>query len=557
MLEVASSFLFHSIRALADRVSTDTAAMRRAMRGLGYPATLSSAYSIPGKAGGEFTLCQENWHRSLGLFKLAPVTAIVATMEKASSSRLKANTLSLSDAIVLGLASSAPAQTMAVALPALVAAIGYAALLPIACAFVPMLGIALAYRHLNRWDQSAGATYTWVSKALHPYLGFVAGWVILIYYTLGTTGMTLPAGTYTLQLIAPGVANNKVAAVAVGSLWNLTVTFLLLAGIEVAARFQRALAIFEYSVLFFFAVLGIRALISGHAAASVTPAWFGIYAIKTKEFAAGILIAVFMYSGWDAAIYVNEETKNKEANPGRAAVSSVVILLFVYSLITFAYQGILDPAALQSSAGNALAVIAQRLLPGPGSLLLSVVVLLGTVACLQVAIVSASRLGFAMAEDRVMPSFFKIIHPRTGSPWAVTLFMGGINLVFLMLTAFEAGGTREMLSNIAGSLGIIASLFYALTAIAAVWQYRGVLFENVGNFVLGGLWPALGAIFLLLVVIEAVVTGAVSPAVLWSGLGASAIALPIALGIRYVGKVPSLDRSRTQAISVAKIEDLS
>jgi amino acid transporter len=479
-------------------------------------------------------------------------------MEKASGGRLKANTLSLSDAIVLGLASSAPAQTMAVALPALVAAIGYAGLLPLACAFVPMLGIALAYQHLNRWDQSAGATYTWVSKALHPYLGFVAGWVILMYYTLGTTGMTLPAGTYTLQLLVPGVANNKMAAVAVGSLWNLTVTFLLLQGIEVAARFQRALAVFEYSVLFFFAILGIRALISGHAAASVTSAWFGLSgASKTKEFVAGTLIAVFMYSGWDAAIYVNEETKNKERNPGRAAVSSVVILLVVYSLITFAYQGILDPAALQSSAGNALAVIAQRLLPGPGSLLLSVVVLLGTVACLQVAIVSASRLGFAMAEDRVMPSFFKIVHPRTGSPWAVTLFMGGINLVFLMLTAFEAGGTREMLSNIAGALGIIAALFYALTAIAAVWQYRGVLFKNVGNFVLGGLWPGLGAIFLLFIVIEAVVTGAVSPTVLWSGLGASALALPIALGIRYVGKVPFLDSSRTQRTSVAKIEGLS
>jgi amino acid transporter len=481
-----------------------------------------------------------------------------ARMERSSGGHLKADTLSLSDAIVLGLASSAPAQTMAVALPALVVAIGYAGLLPIACAFVPMLGIALGYQRLNRWDQSTGATYTWVSKALHPYLGFVAGWVILMYYTLGTTSMTVPAGTYTLQLIAPGLANNKVAAVAVGSLWNLTVTLLLLAGIEVAARFQRALAIFEYSVLFFFAVLGIRALVSGHAAAPLTRAWFSVAgANKTKDFLAGILIAVFMYSGWDAAVYVNQETKHKEANPGRAALSSVVILLFVYSLITFAYQGILDRAALQNSAGNALAVIAQRLLPGPGSLLLSVVVLVGTVACLQVAIVSSSRLGFAMAEDRVMPSFFKIVHPRTGSPWAVTLFMGGVNLVFLMLTAFEAGGTREMLSNIAGSLGIIASLFYALTAIAAVWQYRGVLFSNLGSFVLGGLWPALGALSLLVIVTEAILTRAVSPTVLWAGLGASGVGLPIALGIRYLGKVPLLDSSRSQQSSVAKIEDLT
>jgi amino acid transporter len=480
-----------------------------------------------------------------------------AKPEMAPGNHLKANALSLSDAIVLGLASSAPAQTIAVALPALVAAVGYAGLLPIACAFVPMLGIALAYQRLNRWEQSAGATYTWVSKALHPYLGFVAGWMILLYYTLGTTSTTVPAGTYTLQLIAPAMANNKLAAVAVGGLWNLTVTFLLLAGIEFAARFQRVLAVLEYLVLFFFAILGVRALVSGRAAARVTPAWFSVSgAGGVKGFVAGILIAVFMYSGWDAAIYVNEETKDKAANPGRAALSSVVILLFVYALITFAYQGIVSRSVLQNSAGNALAVIAQRLMPGPSSLLLSLVVLLGTVACLQVAIVSSSRLGFAMAKDRVMPSFFRIVHPRTGSPWAVTLFMGGINLIFLMLTAFEAGGTREVLSNIASALGIIASLFYALTAIAAVWQYRAVLFRNVGNFVLGGLWPALGAISLLAIVVEAVLTRAVSTSVLWAGLGATAVALPIALGIHYIGRVPFLSNLRQQQIPSQK-EDLT
>ena len=461
---------------------------------------------------------------------------------------LKANALSLGDAIILGLASSAPAQTMAVALPALIAS-NYAGLLPIAGAFVPMLGIALGYQRLNRWDQSAGATYTWVSKALHPYLGFVAGWMILMYYTLGTISMTMPAGTYTLQLIAPSLANNKLAAAAVGSFWNVLVTFLLLGGIEIAARFQRALAVFEYLVLFFFAALGIKALLSGHAAAHVTSAWFSLSgAGGPRGFLAGALIAVFMYSGWDAAIYVNQETKEKETNPGRAAVASVIILLFVYCLITFAYQGIVSRSDLQSSPGNALAVIADRLLPGPSSLVLSLVVLLGTVACLQVAVVSSSRLGFAMAEDRVMPPFFKIVHPRTGSPWPVTLFMGGMNLVFLALTAFEAGGTGEVLSNIAGALGIIASLFYALTAIAAVWQFRAVLLNNAGNFLLGGLWPALGAISLLAVVVAAVLTHAVSTSVLWAGLGATAVALPIALGIHYIGKVPLLGGPREQQL---------
>jgi amino acid transporter len=471
-----------------------------------------------------------------------------APSKSATTGHLKANALSLSDAIILGLASSAPAQTMAVALPALVVAVNYAGLLPIACAFVPMLGIALGYQRLNRWDQSAGATYTWVSKALHPYLGFVAGWMILMYYTLGTTSMTVPAGTYTLQLIAPGMVNSRLAVVVVGSIWNLVVTFLLLGGIEIAARFQKTLAIFEYLVLFFFVVLGIRALASGKAASPVTSAWFSLSgAGGTKGFLAGTLIAVFMYSGWDAAIYVNEETKDKESNPGRAAVASVIILLFLYCLITFAYQGAVSRTALQGSAGNSLAVIAERLLPGPSSLLLSLVVLLGTVACLQVAVLSSSRLGFAMAEDRVMPAFFRIVHPRTGSPWTITLFMGGVNLVFLFLTAFEKGGTRDVLSNVASALGIIASLYYALTAIAAVWQGRTILRESVGNFILGGLWPALGAISLLAVVVEAALTGAVSAVVLWAGLGATAMGLPIALAIHYIGKVPLLGSSGEQS----------
>ena len=468
-----------------------------------------------------------------------------STIKQKGASHLKANALSLVDAIVLGLASSAPAQTMAVALPALVMAANYAGLLPIVCAFVPMLGIALGYQRLNRWDQSAGATYTWVSKALHPYLGFVSGWMILVYYTLGTTSTTVPAGTYTLQLLAPGLANNKLAAAAVGSLWNVLVTLLLLGKIELTARLQRALAIFEYLVLSIFVTLGVRALLSHHAAAQVTPAWFSFWGTGgMKGFLAGTLIAVFMYSGWDAAIYVNEETTKKESNPGRAAVASVIILVFVYCVITFAYQGILPRAELQNSAGNALAVIGARLWPGPGSLMLSVVVLLGTVACLQVAVVSSSRLGFAMAEDRVMPRFFTIVHPKTGSPWAVTLFMGGLNLLFLWLTVFEAGGVREVLSNIAGALGIIASLFYALTAVAVVWQYRRVLLRNPGNFFLGGVWPGLGAICLLAVVMEAALSRAVSPAVLWAGLGATAVALPIAMAIHYIGKVPLLGTSR-------------
>ena len=86
---------------------------------------------------------------------------------------MNGNRLSLRDAIVMGLSSSGPSQTLAVSLAGLVAATGYGGVIPILICFIPMLGIAIAYQRLNRWDQSSGATYTWVARVFHPSWGFV------------------------------------------------------------------------------------------------------------------------------------------------------------------------------------------------------------------------------------------------------------------------------------------------------------------------------------------------------------------------------------------------
>src|SRR6202163_2491328 len=140
----------------------------------------------------------------------------------------RANSVGLGDAIIMGLSSSGPSQTMAVSLAGLVAASGYGAVVPILICFVPMMGIAIAYQRLNRWDQSAGATYTWVAKVFHPYLGFLAGWMILLYYTFGTSSLTIPAGTYTLELLAPGLVDRPLAVALTGGAWNIAVTLLAL-----------------------------------------------------------------------------------------------------------------------------------------------------------------------------------------------------------------------------------------------------------------------------------------------------------------------------------------
>jgi len=432
---------------------------------------------------------------------------------------VQSDRVGLGDAIIMGLSSSGPSQTLAVSLAALVAVSGYGGVVPILLCFVPMIGIAIAYQRLNRWDQSSGATYTWVAKVINPYLGFLSGWMILLYYTLGTTTLTLPAGIYTLELLAPTRVDDHWAIFAVGASWNLLISAFAILGLRMVARFEWTIVVFEYAVLSIVAAIAFGKLAHGNAAVTFSWHWFSWAGMGgTKGLMGGILIAYFMYSGWDAAIYVNEETRDRANNPGKAALASVVMLALVYSISIVAFQSVLEPAELQADAGNALSAIGARLLPKPWDSVLALVVLAGTLASLQAAVVSAARVGFAMARDRVMPGYFRKVRAYGANPWAATLTMSGINLLLLAL-ALSTASVAAALTNAASSLGLISIVFYGLTAAAALWQRRAIKASSASDVILGGLLPLIGLSFSVCVLFASVVTGAVSLPVMLYGLG--------------------------------------
>jgi len=441
----------------------------------------------------------------------------------------------LGDAIVLGLSSSGPAQTLAVSLAGLVAASRYGGPVPILICLIPMLGIAFAYQRLNRWDQSAGATYTWVARVFNPYLGFLSGWMILLYYTLGTTTLTIPAGVYTLALIDPALIDRHWAVFAAGAAWNLLITAFAITGLKLVVRFEWAIVLFQYAVLVVVAAVALYALAHGLTAVHFSWRWFSLSAMGgLKGLMAGTLIACFMYSGWDAAIYVNEETRDRANNPGKAAIVSVVMLAAIYSLATLSFQAVLPPEELQLHAGDALSAVSGRLLHGPWSSLMALVVLLGTLATLQAAVVSAARMGLAMSRDRVMPGFFARMRPDGSTPWAATLTMSAVNLILLAL-ALGTTTTGAALTNAASSLGLISIVFYGITAAAALQQQRGSSGKSRIDLVLGRLFPLIGVLFSIGVLIGSLATGAVTPAVLAYGLGSIAVGGAVAFALRFKG----------------------
>jgi amino acid transporter len=165
---------------------------------------------------------------------------------------------------------------------------------------------------------------------------------------------------------------------------------------------------------------------------------------------------------------------------------------------------------------------------------MALVVLLGTLATLQAAVVSAARMGLAMSRDRVMPAFFGRMRSNGSTPWAATLTMSAVNLALLAL-ALATTTTGAALTNAASSLGLISIVFYGITAAAALRQQRASKSDRRADWILGGLFPLIGVAFSIAVLIGSLASGAVGGAVLSYGLGSIAAGAAVAFALRFKG----------------------
>jgi amino acid transporter len=449
---------------------------------------------------------------------------------------LRANALKARDVVVISLASSGPTQSIAVTLAAILATVGYASFLPIVICFIPMLGIAIGYQRLNAWQPSAGATYSWVGRAVNAHAGFFAGWIMLMYYTIGTTSLTIPLGTYTLSFFSNAAANNKYDVALVGTAFNLIVLVVAALGIKLSARFQWGWAIFEYGLLVGFTIAAIVGIYGGHLTHTVhvTSSWFTISgAGGFTALISGVLLAIFLYSGWDTAAYVGEEARGKQAGP--AAITSVVLLFVIYAVTILAFQGIAPNHVMQANAANILAFVGQRIGGSFWKQVMIVAVLGGTLASLQAAIVSSSRISFAMGRDRVFPRWFGSVSEKHRTPWNATILLGLLNVVFLWGSTL-IGSIGRALNDIVSTLGLMAAIFYLLTAGTAVWYYRRSILASTGNFILGGILPGVGAAFMAFVIIYSLASGSLNGIEIVFGFGLALLGLVLSVISKHVGK---------------------
>lgn len=205
--------------------------------------------------------------------------------------QLKKDAISFGSNVVIGVASAAPAYSLAAALPALVAAAKFGVPAVLIAAFVPMLFVAIAYYHFNRADPDCGTTFSWATRAMGPYWGWLGGWTILATDILVMPGLAQVAGQYTCHLF--GYEPNAVAVTTIGVIWIVAMTAICYLGIELSALTQKALLTAEFIILTIFAVVALQKVYGGHAVGTrIALDWFNPFTVdNVSDFTQAMLVA--------------------------------------------------------------------------------------------------------------------------------------------------------------------------------------------------------------------------------------------------------------------------
>ncbi|HEY1733792.1 MAG TPA: APC family permease, partial [Acidimicrobiales bacterium] len=385
---------------------------------------------------------------------------------------LKHGALGLVSSTVVGVASTAPAYSLAATLGFVVAAIGLQAPIVTILAFIPMLFVAFAYNELNKADPDCGTTFTWATRAFGPRTGWWGGWGIIATDVLVMASLAQIAGQYVFLLFNDKAIGNNAASgwvLLVGIVWIAVMTWVCYVGIEVSANLQKVLLGIEVTMLVILSVWALVKVGNGSAPAShlsFSWTWFNPFKVASfSNFVNGVLLMLFIYWGWDTTVSVNEETKDPSKTPGRAAVLATLILLAIYALVVLSSQsyagigtkgiGLGNPA----HQGDVLSVLGGSIFGSSGfgsflTHLLLLMVLSSAAASTQTTILPTARTTLSMATYKAIPKSFARIHGRHLTPTVSTVVMGGISIVlYVVMNYLTSGGA--VIEDSVSALGVM------------------------------------------------------------------------------------------------------
>lgn len=414
---------------------------------------------------------------------------------------LSKDDISLWGSTAIGLSSTAPVYSLTATLGLMVVAVGAQAPIAFLLAFIPMLFTAFAYKELNEEMPDCGTTFTWASKAFGKFTGWMGGWGVALSGIVVMANLAQIAGKYLLLLVNKDLAENTFLVTVTGVAFIAVMTWVNFRGIDIGEKMQQVLVWIQYAALAVFVIFAIAKFGAGEAE-NATPFswdWFNPFAFTDfGAFTHAVLLALFVYWGWDTCLALNEETRDPTRNPGRAAVLSTVLLLLTYVGVTVVVMmfagtgaeglGLANP----ENVGDVLFALADSVM-GPWAWLIIVAVMISAVSSMQTTILPTARGTLSMAVHKALPERFGRVHSKYLTPTFSTVLMGVVSSVFYVGMTLIS---QNLLADSIAALGLYIAFYYGITGFACVWYFRKTLRASVGTLFMRGILPLAGGIMM-------------------------------------------------------------
>ena len=329
----------------------------------------------------------------------------------------------------------------------------------IAGGVVALLG-GFIYAELAARLPVVGGQYAYLREALHPGVAFLYGWVLLlVIQTGGMAAVAVTFARYFLELTRWPADDAAVAAVAASALGLLTIINGF--GVRAGSRVQSILTLTAIGAI---ALLELCSLLRGgpsqisfHPLLVQPPSWN-----LALSFGSAMTPVLFAYGGWQTSSFLGGEVRDPRKTLPRSLVLGVLGVIAVYASVNFVYVRALGPAGLAATTTPASAVMRAALGPRGGALIAAGIAI-SAFGFLGQSILTAPRVYFAMAEDRVFFRSVAWVHPRTRVP-LVAIALQGVWAIVIALT-----GTYAQVVNYVIAMDAI---FWGLTALCLLLLRR-------------------------------------------------------------------------------------
>lgn len=409
---------------------------------------------------------------------------------------------------VLGISSVAPAYALTATIGLVVGFAGVKAPIIFIAGFLPMFFAAYAYREFNKVDPDCGTSFTWTTRAFGPYIGWLGGFVAIIATIIVLANLAAIAVEFFYQLLGSVFNSEYVTELAGNTAVNILTCLVFLAlatsvayrGITTTEKVQFVLVGFQLLVLAWFAIAAFTQAggPDDPDGLSFSWDWFNPFTgLTLTALVAGLGASIFSFWGWDTALTINEESKDSDKTPGRAALLCVTSILLTYLLVSIAammYAGVGETGlglGNPENAENVFATLAEPVMGSPWNNLLFLAVLASSAASLMTTFLPTTRTMLGMAAYRALPAKFASIHPKFKTPGFNTIVAGIVAGTFYTLLFLISDA---VLTDTILALGLMICFYYGLTAIGCIWFFRRELFTSFNNVVFKFLFPLLGGV---------------------------------------------------------------